>query len=63
MKAFSLTPDAILGHASSIFDASAKKPKNKLVSGADVDGGEAEETSKSRQERAVLVCVCVYVCA
>jgi hypothetical protein len=59
-KAFSMTPDAILAHASSVFDG-AQKPKKKPVSGADVDGGEAEASAKARHERAVRAPVCMCV--
>jgi hypothetical protein len=60
-KAFSMTPEAILAHASSVFDASAQKPRKKHVSGADVDGGEAEASAKARQERALRAPVCMCV--
>ena len=65
MKAFSMTPDAILAHASSVFDASAQKLKKKPVSGADVDGGKAEASAKARQEQVVSapVYMCVSGCA
>ena len=59
MNAFAMSPEAILAHASSAFDATAQKPKDKPEGGAGADWG--GESSQGGDQRAVSVCTSVPV--